>query len=784
MPNQAQVVATGLHILSASIAPVNKSSQKLTVSGSLSNLYVGSAVSVKFEAGDYNWEIDFSRFVKAGSKYTYTEKGGKFSLILNTATRGFSAKVVGLFFEQSPNPLPIKLKIDLGSSGAISQCILPQFTITPKKWSFKENLNHQYVCDAAEAPKLNVPVIFSETPSSLGITLAVNPGANFDKTSLMVYRVDDNLNILNQVAVCSMHDDGDIDKGDAVKGDNVFSCKAEIVAESPGLIRLSTQIHIGDEYVFSPWATIHVVNPLGSEAIERLVRAQSDTQTIVQGAIAGYGRTKKAGQEIVKALVKIDGIRSARLTPKASGVSLVFEPGIEASIILKPLINSENVVASMSSAQENVDDGDNRQTLSPLLAPGDTVGVKANKIPNCRVFIYAAFEEELDPDTGTSLKQLFDQSTKLGFTVDYCRNEECNLAKLAETTQKAYGTIIINSHGLVGYDNNIQILTREPVTRATFRSPLIIYAMGSGGLVITEADFFKNPEKSGWFYSFKPNYVKQWLGFFNNSVVLMASCYGAANRSMADAFFLKGAKTYYGMSDYVWTDYLEYLSRSLFINLIDDKLTTGKAFELIPNKNQDPNHRDTTAKFNRFGDTNLVYSCDKIDLSQFKNLGIYLKWHVFYLWTSSDPDVVFPHPHTESDPELGSYNKDLTTGSFTGSTFKQSWDYTIPYGHIVGSQHATVNPSVTEITGFSFSETRTTDTLLEVVSFSGRNIPLEFEDVQNHKRKFHLDGSRVCQAITNFEYSSVNVANGKTTRIDLDKPPVCNGYSWVDVFLE
>jgi hypothetical protein len=70
-------------------------------------------------------------------------------------------------------------------------------------------------------------------------------------------------------------------------------------------------------------------------------------------------------------------------------------------------------------------------------------------------------------------------------------------------------------------------------------------------------------------------------GNFNNSVVMLSSCFGLYTDQLADAFVKKGAKVFIGWDEKVALSQSDEACNLLLKVLIDEKMTVSKAVEKV-----------------------------------------------------------------------------------------------------------------------------------------------------------------------------------------------------------
>ena len=762
-------------ITSASLRFSSKLGDKFTVNGVVEGLSLSGAQSVVFEADAFSQEIPVDRFVQAGTKHTFT--GGKgapglSTLVLDATNGKFTATVTNVSLSGFTNPLPVKLTL-----GQSEKCAVIQLVVKGNTWSFSAAKNPQYPCDITEVPQSSPRAIFVKTPSQFRIEAKVNPNPKLDTSSLTLYAVDQNLGLMSD-PICTLLDNGSSANGDSASGDNVYSCLANIRKDAPGVAWLAVRAKLGGTYVFSPSLKLGIVAPLTEQTIQETLDAQDQVTQIWKQKVKRNGNTKKTRTQTAMALKKVKGIKSAKLSKDSFVIYLEFAVGMRGSVMLYP----ENLPGSgteLPQAREKVQ-SEHPPTLSkgsiepasppseePLASGTLTTGTTTCRVGNCRAFIYSPFRNEFDYDTGQKINDLLNNSPKEKMDVTFLKNDECTVDALFLGMGKgSYGTVVINSHGIVGYDNQIEIMTKEKVTPQSLMNPVILYGMADGALTWTEHDNYKKGI-SGWFYSFRPKFISDWVrGGFKNGITLMASCKGAANGSMAEAFFGKGMKAYFGMTGYVWEDYLADCSDYLFYGLVNEEKNTEVAYADVPHLDGDPDpkHYDPDTQFVMMAyPVPLSYDCTKQDLSKYKKGMAGLMWHVVY-------ETIWPDGHkTYIDNKLASFGSEFydpkQPGTWTGNTFTQQMDYTDKIKEQHESLTVIVNNTATVVTYFWYLKTYKQGTLIEKVEFEVTDIPIDYTN--DGQMVFSVNGLETCNKVANFEYSRQSTDSGGTTTIGI-----------------
>ncbi|HEX9871658.1 MAG TPA: hypothetical protein VGC99_24265, partial [Candidatus Tectomicrobia bacterium] len=183
------------------------------------------------------------------------------------------------------------------------------------------------------------------------------------------------------------------------------------------------------------------------------------------------------------------------------------------------------------------------------------------------------------------------------------QTSKCPLFKVTHTTAgqatvdsvktfSQYGSVILSTHGAVDGSGNVVFLTREATTIGSILSHAIDLILGRVTIL-------------GDVFAIRPSFIATLSGSFENAIVYNSSCQSSANNTMANAFFGKGVKTYYGYTKVVNGNYAESAGTQLLNGLVVTRQNTGEAFNAVAPK-IDPTAPNAT--FTQAGDSKLAYS--------------------------------------------------------------------------------------------------------------------------------------------------------------------------------
>jgi hypothetical protein len=209
------------------------------------------------------------------------------------------------------------------------------------------------------------------------------------------------------------------------------------------------------------------------------------------------------------------------------------------------------------------------------------------------VLVWDAFASEFGAfDEGPAVRDLYEASTCPLFEVDHVLNTAADIESVLEFTD--YGTIVLITHGARDGDGDAVFLTRETANLSNVQEWDVF-------LILQELTVMNGV------LAVRPEFVRNLPGFFDEAVVYAGSCHGAADSTLADAFFERGAGTFFGYDNVVHSSFAENAAVQLFTELSADLDTTGTAFAAVLPAT-DPSAPN--ANVVRLGAADLAYSPD------------------------------------------------------------------------------------------------------------------------------------------------------------------------------
>ena len=218
--------------------------------------------------------------------------------------------------------------------------------------------------------------------------------------------MDDGLNPVGS-PLCALLDNGNSANGDQKAGDNVYSCMVTLQESSPGKVYLMVGAQLAGKITYSPSFSLEVVTPYTEEQAQQTVTAHGKAGQTWQDNLTKYGDTKKARDETVKAVKKLEGVKDAGVSSDGISIWIEFKSGIRGGIILSPEASGNET----NSFPTGCSKGYERLTatsFTPLLKDSSGKAGEENKIyrrvGNKRVLVWAPdrydIPDDEDPGTG------------------------------------------------------------------------------------------------------------------------------------------------------------------------------------------------------------------------------------------------------------------------------------------------------------------------------------------------------------------------------------------------
>jgi len=377
-----------------------------------------------------------------------------------------------------------------------------------------------------EFPTANPDGIFINEPTLVTVTVQLGADPELILTEVYLLRVDEQGNVIANLG--RLYDDGT--HGDELPGDGIFTTQYEFVENNTGEIRLKVSANysapptIGYSEVFA----IDVVEPISEEDYLAAINMPATVEQQYNELVNQYGE-EEARNKTVEWLKQQPNIATVGISENGYGIWWVFDSGILGGL---------------------------------MLTPGDQKGSIGSKKAIDLSPYYDQFSPEDDYD-GAFAELKKSECPK--FTTKAFLNASVSVEQFKNLSD--YGVIIISSHGDTWFSPpKVAIITSTKADAENIKKYAI--DLKKHRLVIS----------NGGHLAILPDFIKHYNKNFPNSLVYISACRSFYNSTMADAFLSKGAKVYFGYTDYVQVSYAFNCGKSLFKHLVEGE-TAKEAFE-------------------------------------------------------------------------------------------------------------------------------------------------------------------------------------------------------------
>lgn len=425
------------------------------------------------------------------------------------------------------------------------------------------------------APLVNPDVLYTNTPQSVWITVSIAPNENLISSSVRLIEIDEENNEIAEI--CNLYDDGNLNHGDEIKGDNIFSILHTFNYSTEGVKRFrisaKTMESNGEVEGFSSVFNIKVMDfeqaendALSVEEIHRLIEEKMDELSEMQG------------DELIDALIEwlltLPGVEDAVyedgyiiITHSSGLTSYVFFPtdGYRGGV------PSPMDVKRRSSKQIPLDK-QTRGLFNCSFTNSELGSVNNTIIQNRNVLIWAPFDNYGFLGTGSipAMNPAPFNNSPIDLNVNLLSNDECTRATLKNLSN--YGIIVFDTHGR---DGDL-LLTREEVNvkNNTDNDKRLedVNDINWGYCILVTMN-----KKT--YYAVTSKYFNRIIGKMPNSVVFNASCQSLKTDRIANALIARGAKTVLGFTTNVSNGVADAKEQQFFSALVGIYLkTTGESF--------------------------------------------------------------------------------------------------------------------------------------------------------------------------------------------------------------
>ncbi len=434
--------------------------------------------------------------------------------------------------------------------------------------------------------QINPDAILVNSTTNVIVKIEIPSNIELADTFVQLQKADGE-KLVNQIQLL---DNGNLNNGDDIRGDNIYSGILVISETSPKTIKLvaTAKVKSGDKTINgkSEESTINIYAELTSKEHKEIITTQENAVTKFEEILNGnISNISTAVAQTVQWLKTQSGVESVENDGETS-ILIKYKSGLYGGVVFSVEDANGTVLTrggylkdrkkSRKVPLKSQTVGTLDENALPVYKQADIFGNLDPKIiGNRNVFIYAPYEAAFAPyNERASIEQIL-KNSEYEFSVSSFTNQSADVAALSNITD--YGLVILATHGSLGKEfatgeivdtNSSNYKTYSALRKAGKLSVWKNVTISNTGSVKKKADI----------YAVRSTYISSLSGKFPNSVILNNSCESTMNSDLANAFTGKGAKTYFGYSKVVNSDFCVKMADSLVKRLAQDLKNTGDAY--------------------------------------------------------------------------------------------------------------------------------------------------------------------------------------------------------------
>jgi len=419
-----------------------------------------------------------------------------------------------------------------------------------------------------------------------------------DATSVRLLRVEADG---SETEIGSLADGGNLNMGDDIEGDGVYSARFDVAASAKGsvLYRVKARLAGAATEARSEKRSVKIAERLTDSQFSAMLQKQgAGTDRLISAAAGGEAALRSAVTALVAELSADPEVGVAAPNETGLAVSVVYRNGV-AAVIGTPAAGTKGGAVAFAGASRGFAPQPAVAVQRPYKAHCKrtvgksamerALGVDANGVPTIgsnRVYALAANYSQWgdNDDVPAIAAALMDEGC---LDVNYKRTTVAGQGSVEDFKNLGdYGLVLVSSHGdthftVAGFSlfsaglplfegwapSSAQVviysnMTATPAARAEYEDDL-----QSGRLVLW-----------GSMFGVMPSFIQHHAGTLPDSIIYMSICRGTWNDSMANAFLARGAKAYLGYSDYVGVEFTVDVGTQLFEALLAPGQSMEEAF--------------------------------------------------------------------------------------------------------------------------------------------------------------------------------------------------------------
>ncbi len=432
--------------------------------------------------------------------------------------------------------------------------------------------------------------IFVNEAAELLVRLVVPANVTLVDSSAKLVRVDNDNKPIAEIGL--LFDNGKLENGDEIIGDNVFSGIFSFTSSTVGEVRLrvDAQYREGDQTGDGSTTVkiLRILSDLTAQEFNEVANTQKEAADKLGEFIGGnVNNVEAAVGQLAQWFATQPEVQTVEYSSETS-ISILYKSGLYGGMVISVEDQDGSVatrggVPQMDERKSGKSIPLNRQTVGKTDPPPARANwfkkvsdLDPKIIGNRSVFIYAPYEAAFAPHNERVKIQNILNSSDFQFEIDTYINQAATVSALFNMTN--YGYVILATHGSGGksFLTGEIVDTTSEIYQSTYKKLYkenkIYYAtnvvIAKNGTEKTRANV----------YGVRASLISSLAGKFPNSVILNNSCESTKNADLENAFTGKGAKTYYGYSKIVSSKFCVEMADTLTRRLAKELKTTGESF--------------------------------------------------------------------------------------------------------------------------------------------------------------------------------------------------------------
>lgn len=487
---------------------------------------------------------------------------------------------------------------------------------------------------------LTPSAILTNSNQAIRITAAIAPDLMVGGEGVRLVEVDQDNTVTGERA--QLLDNGDLENGDDILGDGVYSALVVISEAEEQTLRLQVVADVSGgttDQARSPVMLLPINEPTSLEEDELQQAVQLEAASSLNTKLQGGTDLSTALGELVTEISSREGVLSVD-ADGTNAITIEFASGLEGGLLFTRTDPSGDQITRGGVLTGPLETwGTPPEWSAPAswrIAPSDTLerprsatvplalqtaGVNAwaahgadpafteeppaDVILNRKVLMYAPYEAVWEPyNEGPDLVALLEDSP-LEFDITYLQNQDATVEALQELTQ--YGLVVVATHGAAGR----HLLTGEV---ATDEQKEFYDALRQAGQVTVFTKIEINQDESGAaveadVFGITDAFISALAGTFPQSLIFNNSCESTMTTDLLTAFLDKGAEAYAGYDKVVHSDFAVDKVLELIEPMVSANLrTVAQSFQSGQTDPRSPN-----AEYEIWGNGALHFSAEHVN---------------------------------------------------------------------------------------------------------------------------------------------------------------------------